>query len=180
MLNIFVAVLLVCAVQSARVAVRECPGGFNKPDFVESDWCTTEKCVVTRGQSFSARIGMTLKDSFSTLDVKIKATLFGIPLVIDLPPGYENGCDFLENAKCPTQPNGFYVWDAAVPVDRSYPAANSVDLLGTVLEFQAFLFNLKKSLQFKREKETELLFVELSKQTSNKKKFKFKALSIIF
>jgi hypothetical protein len=131
MQKIFVSLLLIAAAESARVNFRACPGGLNPPDWVESNWCTADKCTVTRGQSFSARIGMTLGQSFSVLNVAIKATLLGLPFPIDLPPGYENGCDFLEDGKtCPTQAGGFYVWNAVVPVDPSYPAASGIDLQG--------------------------------------------------
>lgn len=137
----FVAVLLLATtVLSENVNVRPCAGGLNPPTFVESAWCTTERCTVTRNQSFQARVGVTSPESFSVLTISLKATLVGIPFPINVPEGFENACNFLEGGKtCPTTPNAQYVWNAVVPVDQSYPAASGIDLESKFTKFLKFL-----------------------------------------
>lgn len=129
---IFLVVISVIAVQSERVAFTPCPEGYNTPEWIESEWCSTEKCTVTRGQNFQGRVSMTPRDDFSKLLVKAKATLYGLNFPVILPQGYEDGCDFLEGgATCPIKANQNYIWNAVVPLDKSYPAANGVQLQST-------------------------------------------------
>jgi hypothetical protein len=129
MLRLLVSLILICTVQSARVNFKACAGGYNTPEWIESEWCSTEKCTVTRGQAFQGRVSMTPREDFSRLIVAAKASLLGIPFPIEIPPGYEDGCDWLEGgATCPIRANVNYIWNAMVPVDKSYPAASGVEL----------------------------------------------------
>ena len=132
MFKTFIILIGISSLQAARVDFKPCAGGYNTPEWIESEWCTTEKCTVTRGQTFSGRVSMTPRENFSKLIVEAKATVYGIPFPIVIPNGYEDGCWWLEgDATCPLQANKNYIWNAMVPVDKSYPAANNVELQST-------------------------------------------------
>lgn len=128
MLKVVLTLALIFAVESARVNFSACPNGYPTPEWVESDFCTAEKCTLTRGLVFTARVSFTPREQFSSLLVGIKATWLGLPLAIDIPAGYENACDFLEGASCPVQASTNYIWALQTPIASSYPQASGVTM----------------------------------------------------
>lgn len=128
MFKVFVTLALILAVESARVSFKACPNGYPTPEWVESDYCTTAKCTLTRGQTFTARVNFIPREQFSSLQVAIKATLLGLPFPVEIPAGYEDACNFLENTSCPVPANSNNVWGLQAPIATSYPAANGVSM----------------------------------------------------
>jgi ML domain len=130
LLKVLVVVLVAVSLASAvRVNFRPCAGGLLAPLWVESDKCTADRCTLTRGQVWTGRAAFVPNETFNTLQVDLKATFLGIVFPIDIPPGYEDACNFLEaGARCPVQPGTQYIWAIQAPVDNSYPAASNVVL----------------------------------------------------
>lgn len=129
----FKAVVLLFAVAAVsaqvRVPLRDCPGGWNAPEWFESNDCTVERCTLRRGQVFAGRAHVITQEHFVQLWVGIEATAFGIPIDMPIPEGYENACDFLEGgASCPVTAGGAYTWGVQFPVLTFLPALSNVQI----------------------------------------------------
>lgn len=63
------------------------------------------------------------------MGVGVRAFFLFVWVDIDIPPGYEDGCDFLDGGhSCPLSAGNEYVWDIWAPVDSGYPAVSNVIL----------------------------------------------------
>lgn len=129
MFKFVVFLALVLAVESARVDFRPCSGGFPTPNWVESDYCTGDTCTLRRGQTFTARVHFTPREQFNEMMVGLEVTFLGLPFPFEIPPGYENACNFLEaGARCPVSANTDYIWGLQAPVADTYPAVNGLNV----------------------------------------------------
>jgi hypothetical protein len=73
----FLILAVIAAASAARVNIRACPGGVPMPLWFESNDCTTTRCTLRRGQVFTGRAAVVPAQSFNTLMVELRATLFG-------------------------------------------------------------------------------------------------------
>jgi ML domain len=97
------------------------------PLWFESNDCTATRCTLRRGQVFTGRAAVNPAQTFNSLMVELRASVFGIPFPLSIPAGYENACNFLEaGATCPVRPGTEYIWAIQFPLDGSYPAASNV------------------------------------------------------
>lgn len=126
MFKVFLTFALIFAVECARVNVRQCSPNVPTPNWVESDLCTTERCTMFRGQTFVARVNFVPGATFQTLTTDIKANVLGINFPVDVPEGYENICQFLENASCPVTADGNYISQVRAPVGAAFPAISGI------------------------------------------------------
>lgn len=60
------------------------------------------------------------------------AFIFGIPIVVDIPAGYEDACLFHEGRvgtnSCPLEAGEIFTWDLHSPIDGSFPAQTNIPL----------------------------------------------------
>lgn len=136
------AVLLLVAIAAVsaqnRVAIRQCANGVQLPEYFESHHCSTTRCTLTRGQVFSGSVHVIPGQQFSALTVSLSATAFGIPFPLQIPSGYENACDFLEQGgSCPVSSGGLYWWGLQFPVASTYPAINNLIITGKISKANA-------------------------------------------
>lgn len=135
MLKFIVTLALIMAVDSARVNFKPCPNGAPQPEWIESDYCTTEKCTLTRGLTFTGRASVIPQEPFSKLIIEITGSLLGLTFPIDIPAGYEDACHFLEGESCPIVPNKNYIWGMQAPIAKTYPAAQGVQMKSKLNQF---------------------------------------------
>lgn len=129
MFKIAVLLTVVVAVFTNDVNFVPCPGGYHVPTRVWSDMCTPNMCTLRRGQTFRARAYVTPLERFDELIVNVTAVAAGFPFPIEIPPGYEDACDFLGNeATCPVFPGENHVWELKFPVDPTQLLAPMINV----------------------------------------------------
>lgn len=87
---VLLALVAIAAAQT-QVNVRPCPG-HTAPHFFESHDCSADRCRLIRGQIFTGVGEWTTHRAFSSLQVQIQATLFGLPLDMPLTEEEANAC----------------------------------------------------------------------------------------
>ncbi|XP_070506475.1 uncharacterized protein [Chironomus tepperi] len=95
-------------------------------DSFESPSCT-DRCRVTRGDTFYGTIRMTFREAHQELQTRVTAFIFGIGVNIPIDPAFQNQCDLIlfpngTRAGCPTIPNQQYMIQAEMLVSPLYPA----------------------------------------------------------
>lgn len=120
-------ILLLAAVAAATannpVTMRPCPNGRPLPTSFTSPHCVGSRCTLRRGQVFTGVAHVASADSaHSVLTVALDARVFGVPVDLRIPPGYENACDWLVEGSCPIGVGHSFRWGLQIPVDPLYPA----------------------------------------------------------
>lgn len=114
--------LALAAVSANDVNFRQCPGNLPMPTRLWSDQCTTTWCSLRRGQNFTARMYFASLATFNQLIVDVSGYVFGIPLPMEVPAGFNDACRFLGTGNsCPIHHGGNHTWHAVVPINASLP-----------------------------------------------------------
>lgn len=122
-------ILTIHSVTADRVQIGQCAGGLPMPEWVESTMCTADLCRLPRGQYWLGTAHFIAPGVFNTLHVDITVTFLGITIPVDIPPGYENACNFLAPGQsCPTVQGTAYTWYITAPIDPTFPLGVEVPM----------------------------------------------------
>lgn len=122
-------ILAVHCVSGDRVQISPCAGNLPMPEWVESDMCTADLCSLPRGTYWLGTAFFIPRAVFHTLMVEITVTFLGVQVPVDIPPVYDNACNFLQPGQsCPTSLTGEYTWYITAPIDDSFPLGITVPM----------------------------------------------------
>lgn len=121
----FIIFAIILGFYSTNAFWEHC-GGTATTHNVESSVCDQDRCHATRGQPMYAITTISFRAAHPTLTLRVTTFLFGVGIVLPLPPSEADACQGLYlNGNwhgCPTVPEVQHTWVLNITVPTNIPA----------------------------------------------------------